>query len=83
MYRAGLVLAGLVGGMVVFGGSALAATSGYGPGGYGPAPQYGPAPHYAGGYEWDTGEFNNFGDDRDLLDLDLLSNLLGGALSNR
>ncbi|MEV0624434.1 hypothetical protein ACI2LC_13060 [Nonomuraea wenchangensis] len=82
MYRAGLVLAGLVGGMVVFGGSALAATSG-GPGGYGPsyAPGYGP--HYAGGYEWDTGEFNNFGDDRDLLDLDLLSNLLGGALSNR
>ncbi|MER7363013.1 hypothetical protein [Nonomuraea wenchangensis] len=83
MYRAGLVLAGLVGGMVVFGGSALAATSGapggYGPGGYGPG--YGP--HYAGGYEWDTGEFNNFGDDRDLLDLDLLSNLLGGALSNR
>ncbi|MGA4991853.1 hypothetical protein [Nonomuraea bangladeshensis] len=73
MYRAGLVLAGLVGGMVMFGGSALAATSGYGPGGYGPG--HGPS------YEWESGQFNNFGDDRDLLDLDLLNGLLGQALS--
>ncbi|MEU4512144.1 hypothetical protein AB0G05_21845 [Nonomuraea wenchangensis] len=72
MYRAGLVLAGLVGGMVVFGGSALAATSGYGPG-YGPG--HGPS------FEWESGQFNNFGDDRDLLDLDLLNGLLGQALS--
>ncbi|QYC44587.1 hypothetical protein Nocox_35140 [Nonomuraea coxensis DSM 45129] len=80
MYRAGLVLAGLVGGMVVFGGSALATTNAVTVEGV----QSGivPGPHHGhDAANWDFGEWNNFGDDRDVLDLDLLTQLLSRVLS--
>ncbi|MEV0615605.1 hypothetical protein AB0I81_19985 [Nonomuraea sp. NPDC050404] len=78
MYRNGLVLAGLVGGMVMFGGTALAA-----------APSVTaesrilPGPNHGkdDGTEWDFGEWNNFGEDNDILDLDLLNELLSSVLS--
>ncbi|MFG1700335.1 hypothetical protein [Nonomuraea sp. NPDC049309] len=79
MYRKGLVLAGLVGGMVMFGGSALAASpvvtaeSGQA--------RILPGPNHGKDATWDFGEWNNFGEDNDILDLDLLNQLLSRVLS--
>ncbi|MCF6469147.1 hypothetical protein FAF44_12200 [Nonomuraea sp. MG754425] len=77
MYRNGLVLAGLVGGMVMFGGTALAA-----------APSVTaesrilPGPNHGhDDADWDFGKWNNFGEDNDILDLDLLNELLSSVLS--
>ncbi|GAA3564819.1 hypothetical protein GCM10022419_051850 [Nonomuraea rosea] len=75
MYRSGLILAGLVGGMVMFGGSALAASPAYT--GILPGPNHG----HDDGEKWDFGEWNNFGEDNDILDLDLLNELLSSVLS--
>ncbi|WP_188191611.1 hypothetical protein [Nonomuraea sp. SYSU D8015] len=79
MYRAGLILAGLAGGMVAFGGSALAVS-----------PSVTAAPVQAGilqapsdddGRVLHFGEWNNFGEDNDVVDLDLLNELLSSVLS--
>ncbi|GAA3678982.1 hypothetical protein GCM10022224_048960 [Nonomuraea antimicrobica] len=81
MYRQGLVLAGLVGGMVMFGGSALAAspsvTAESAQARILPGPNHG----HDDKKEWDFGEWNNFGEDNDILDLDLLNQLLKSVLS--
>jgi hypothetical protein len=80
MYRAGLILAGLVGGMVTFGGSALAvsptvtAESTY----TAILPGHG---HDDEKKKIDFGEWNNFGKDDDVIDLDLLNELLSEVLS--
>ncbi|KAB8193679.1 hypothetical protein FH608_020920 [Nonomuraea phyllanthi] len=79
MYRSGLILAGLVGGMVMFGGSALAATPSVTA-----APAYTgilPGPSSDAPPTWDFGEWNNFGHDDDVVDLDLLNQLLSRVLS--
>ncbi|MEW9551508.1 hypothetical protein [Nonomuraea sp. NPDC050783] len=81
MYRAGLILAGLIGGMVAFGGSALATsnvtTVESTQGNLLPGPSHGKGKPGV----WDAGEWNNFGQDNDILDLDLLNELLGSVLS--
>ncbi|MEV4801093.1 hypothetical protein AB0K18_13900 [Nonomuraea sp. NPDC049421] len=80
MYRKGLVLAGLVGGMVMFGGTALAAspvvTAESSQARILPGPNHG-----KDDAKWDFGEWNNFGEDNDILDLDLLNQLLSSVLS--
>ncbi|WP_043618449.1 hypothetical protein [Nonomuraea candida] len=78
MVRNGLVLAGLVGGMVMFGGTALAAApSVTAESGILPGPNHGKDD----GKGWDFGEWNNYGEDNDILDLDLLNELLSSVLS--
>ncbi|MCK2212768.1 hypothetical protein MF672_003000 [Actinomadura sp. ATCC 31491] len=80
MYRAGLILAGLVGGMVAFGGSALATSNVTAA----ESVQSGILPGPSHGKEapgWDFGEWNNYGEDNDILDLDLLNELLSSVLS--
>ncbi|WP_327589219.1 hypothetical protein OHA25_21065 [Nonomuraea sp. NBC_00507] len=76
MYRQGLVLLGLVGGMLAFGGSALAAT----PAVTAESVQANILPDLdnTGNGEGMTyvGERNNFGQESNLVKLDVLSNLL-------
>ncbi|HEX4817324.1 MAG TPA: hypothetical protein VFV66_31670 [Nonomuraea sp.] len=81
MYRAGLILAGLVGGMVTFGGSALAVSPTVTAETTYTAILPGPNHGKDDGKELDFGEWNNFGEDNDILDLDLLNELLSSVLS--
>ncbi|MEO3870497.1 hypothetical protein ABGB18_16910 [Nonomuraea sp. B12E4] len=81
MYRSGLVLAGLVGGMIVVAGPALAAT----PGVAAVATNAGilPGPNQTDdAARWDFGEWNNLGSDNDILDVDVLGQLLKSVLSS-
>ncbi|MGP3956094.1 hypothetical protein ACTWPT_08875 [Nonomuraea sp. 3N208] len=77
MYRQGLVLLGLVGGMVTFGGSALAAT----PSVTAESIQTDILPGLENGTGEGTtttiGDRNNFGSDDDLVELDAVNDLLG------
>ncbi|MFI7703421.1 hypothetical protein [Nonomuraea sp. NPDC049480] len=84
MYRAGLILAGLVGGMVTFGGSALAVAPNVTAESVQTPILPGPSNTADDGRALMFGEGSNLGQDNDVLDLDLANELLRGLgiLSN-
>ncbi|SDK13476.1 hypothetical protein [Nonomuraea jiangxiensis] len=81
MYRSGLVLAGLVGGMIMVAGPALAATPGVAAVATNANILPGPGHGKDDGVKWDFGEWNNFGEDNDIVDVDILNQLLKSVLS--
>ncbi|MFG1704625.1 hypothetical protein ACFLIM_15660 [Nonomuraea sp. M3C6] len=80
MYKQGLILAGVVGGMVMLGGPALAATPSITATQANSAILPGPGSDREDP-EFDFGEWNNFGEDNDIVDVDILNQLLKSVLS--